>query len=380
MWSGFVVTLPWQMYLQYGDRQILETSYPSIKKWLRYLDVENKGGPIEGHKSYKILLPEWTFLGDWLAPRPLGMRGGGGGGGRRGNDPEELNRRRLINNCHYIYQLQLAAQMANLLGKPADAKTYTDRAEMLRRTLHSRYFKPETATYASGEQPYLAFPLLVGVVPPELRMPVAQRLDETIRVKDAGHINAGMHGTYFVLKYLLENNRNDLVYQMVTKKDHPGWGYMLEQGATTGWESWEGGGSRIHDTLISIGSWFVQGVGGIRADEKSPGFRHFYVQPAPVGDLTFARSSYRSPYGLITSNWRMENGTFHLDVTVPPGSTATVRVPSRRIGSVRLLADVREGGQPVAKSQGVKSLGFQHGKAAYHVPSGSFTFTAMLPQ
>jgi alpha-L-rhamnosidase len=181
-----------------------------------------------------------------------------------------------------------------------------------------------------------------------------------------------MHGTYFVLKYLLDNNHNELVYQMVTKKDHPGWGYMLEQGATTGWESWEGGGSRIHDTLISVGSWFVQGVGGIRADEKSPGFRHFYVQPAPVGDLTFARSSYRSPYGLITSNWRIEGETFYLDVAVPPGSTATVLLPTR------VMSSVTEGGQLAATSEDVKFLGMQGSKAAFQVPSGSFAFSAKL--
>ena len=141
-----------------------------------------------------------------------------------------------------------------------------------------------------------------------------------------------MHGTYFVMKYLMEADRNDLVFEMTNKKDYPGWGYMLANGATTSWEGWTGQ-SHIHDTLISIGAWFTEGVAGIRSDGKSPGFKHFLVKPAVVGDLTFAKAKYRSIHGEIVSDWRIENGTFKLSVTVPPGTTATVVVPGE--GPVR---------------------------------------------
>jgi alpha-L-rhamnosidase len=110
---------------------------------------------------------------------------------------------------------------------------------------------------------------------------------------------------------------------------------MLANGATTSWEGWTGQ-SHIHDTLISIGAWFIEGVGGIRADERAPGFEHFFVRPAVVGDLTSARASYRSIRGDIVSDWRIENGFFHLRVTVPPGTTATVVVPGE--GPVRTVA------------------------------------------
>ena len=87
---------------------------------------------------------------------------------------------------------------------------------------------------------------------------------------------------------------------------------MLANGATTAWEGWTGQ-SHIHDTLISIGAWFIQGMGGIRADEKAPGFKHFFVKPAVVGDLTSARASYRSIRGEIVSDWRIENGQVTLE-------------------------------------------------------------------
>jgi alpha-L-rhamnosidase len=240
-------------------------------------------------------------------------------------------------------------------------------ATALKRALHERFFDAAKRSYVGGQQPYLAFPLLVGVVPPELRQPVLRNLEETILVKNGGHIDAGMHGTYFLLKFLMEEDRNDLIYAMASKTDYPSWGNMLAQGATTIWEDWSGG-SHIHDTLISIGSWYIQGIGGIRIDEKSPGFRHFLIKPAVVGDLTFARTRYKSPYGPIVSNWRIENGMLHMDVTVPPGTTATVYVPAST------PAAVTEGGRPVAQAAGVRSAGVENGKALFAVGSGQYAF------
>jgi alpha-L-rhamnosidase len=363
MWSGFVVTMPWQLYLQYGDRRILTTCYPMMQKWLAYLQSEAGEKLLESHRSYLMRLPQWTFLGDWLAPRPAGEV-------RRGRTPADPRAVQLINNCHYVYQLQLAARIARILGRPEDSAGYETRAATMRRLLHERFFDADKQGYATGEQPCLAFPLLLQVPPPELRGAVMRNLQETIHVRDHGHINAGMHGTYFLLKYLLEADRNDLIYEMVNQRDYPGWGYMLAQGATTSWESWSGGSSHIHDTLISIGSWFVQGIGGIRGDESAPGFRHFEVRPAPVGDLIFARNRYQSLHGLIVSDWRITKGVLRLYVTVPVGTTATVYVPTTDATAVT------ENGRPPASSPGVKPLPAEQGKAVYRLISGRYAFAA----
>jgi hypothetical protein len=362
MWSGFVVTMPWQVYLNYGDKGILETNYPMIQKWLAFADSKTKNHILEPYVSIGIHMPEWNYLGDWVAPRR-------GAGGDISRDPVSS---RFINNAHYLYTLQLAAKIAAILGKPDDAAMYAERAATLRRTLHERYFVAPNS-YATGEQPYLALALLLGIVPQELRAGVAKNLEETILVKNGGHFDAGMHGTYFLLKELMEEDRNDLTYQMASKKDFPSWGNMLEQGATTSWESWSGG-SHIHDTLISIGAWFIEGIGGIRLDEKVPGFRHFFLKPTPVGDLTFARTSYRSAHGTIVSNWRIENGALHMDATVPPGTSATLYLPAG------VPAAVTESGRPAAQAAGVQFSGVEKGKAVFELASGSYQFVAPLSQ
>lgn len=348
MWSGFVVTLPWHIYLQTGDKRALEDNYEMIRKWLAFADSKTKDGLIEHYVSVGISMPQWNYLGDWVSPRRPGQ--------------PDIARHpvaaRFINNVHLLYTLQIASRIAALLGKADDAKLYSTRAGTLSAKLHEGFFNAADNTYATGQQPYLAFPLLTGVTPASLRPAVLKRLEETIRVKDAGHIDAGMHGTYFLLKLLMEEDRNDLIHEFTSKTTFPSWGHMLEQGATTFWESWSGQ-SRIHDTLISIGAWFIQGIGGIRLDENSPGFSHFHLQPAVVGDLKFARASYRSMHGEIVSNWRIENGQFAYEATVPAGTTATLLLPA---------APVK------AAPAGAKFLRVEKGRALYELAPGSYRF------
>jgi hypothetical protein len=320
MWGGFVVTLPWQMYVQYGDTRVLETNYPMIQKWLGYLASETQDNLLLTHTSHAIS-DNWNFLGDWLTPR----------GSLRGTVPPV----QALNTTHYLYQLQLASKIASVLGKKTDAAAYDAKATAVSAAIHGRFYSAGEYSYTNGDTLQLAFPLLTGVVPPDLRDGVRKRLVNTILVQNQGHLDTGMHGTYFVTKYLMETDRNDLIYEMASKTGYPGWGYMLANGATTAWEGWTGQ-SHIHDTLISIGAWFIEGIGGIRADETAPGFRHFLVKPAIVGDLSFAKASYRSIRGDISSDWRLENGIVKLTVTVPSGSTATVVVPGT--GSVRTTA------------------------------------------
>jgi alpha-L-rhamnosidase len=346
MWGGMVVTLPWQMYLQYGDRRVLETNYPMMRKWLDYLHSETTDNILLDHKSHAMSMQTWNFLGDWLTPK----------GSLRGALPPV----QAINTVHYLYQLQLASKIARVLGNTADAAEHEQRAAAVARAIHQRFYNPADHTYTNGDSMQEAFPLLTGLVPPELRPAVMAKLDHVIRVQNGGHLDTGMHGTYFVMKQLMEAGRDDLIYEMTNKKDYPGWGYMLANGATTAWEGWTGQ-SHIHDTLISIGAWFYEGLGGIRADEQSPGFRHFFVKPAVVGDLTFAKAKYHSLRGEIISDWRIEKGTLKLAVTVPPGTTATVIVPGK--GPIR------------AKAKPSKSATSQR---SFTVPPGTHTFETLL--
>ena len=315
MWGGMVVTLPWHMYLHYGDRRVLEENYPMIQGWLNYLDSETTDGVLLDHTTPAMGMQQWNFLGDWLTPK----------GNIRGTS-EDPTPAQAVNTVHYVYQLQLAARIAATLGRDSDAARFKARSEEIGRAVNKRFYNAQDHSYTNGDTVQEAFPLLTRIVPDGQREAVMRTLVDRIVNENGGHLDTGMHGTYFVMKYLIEADRDDLLYGMVNTREYPGWGYMLENEATTAWEGWTGQ-SHIHDTLISIGAWFTQSLAGIRTDDETPGFRRFVVKPAPVGDLEFVRGSYRSIHGDIVSDWQIRDGVFRLNVTVPPGTTATVIVP-----------------------------------------------------
>jgi alpha-L-rhamnosidase len=215
-------------------------------------------------------------------------------------------------------------------------------------------------------------PLLFDIVPKALKGKVVKNLENDILITHDGHLNTGMHGTYFMLDYLTKSDRSDLIFTITNQKTYPGWGYMIENGATTIWEEWNGDNSQIHNTLISIGAWFIQGIGGIQVDEDAPGYKHFLIKPAFVGDLTFARTQFESMYGTIITDWRLKGGQILLNVTVPANTTATVYLPAIRSD------DVKESGQPAALSPDIDFLRMENNKAVYKIQSGRYAFTCPL--
>jgi hypothetical protein len=353
-WSGICVTLPWQVYLHYGDRRVLETCYPTMQRWLTFFTTHVKNHQLQPWGGV------WDFLGDWVPP------GVGQEPGKRVDDHSTL----FFNNCYYLDNIATAAKIADLLGKSEDAAAYRKEASEIAEATHKAFFHPESNSYANGTQLYEALPVLVGVTPPALQSAVIQQLEDQILVKKRGHVDTGIHGTYYLLKTLIGQNRNDLVFPMVNQKTYPGWGYMLERGATTIWEEWNGDNSWLHSSFISVGFWFIEGVAGIRLDSVQPGYQHCFIRPGIVGDLTSAKGEFLSPYGKIVSDWKLTKDELTLNVEVPANSSATVFVPTDD------PASVTESGRPVEQSPGVRAVQCADGATAYEVGSGRYTFRA----
>jgi alpha-L-rhamnosidase len=356
-WSGVCITLPWEVWLAYGDERILADCYPVMQRWLSFLETHCRDGILHryGHES-------WGFLGDWVPP---GRQQGVGG---RVDDRSTL----FFNNCYRHYVVARMAEIAEVLGKVDDAAAYRAQAEEIRRIVHEEFFDPETASYANGEQPYLAFPLLAGLTPPEHVDAVMNRLERVILDEKGGHVDSGIHGTYFLLKWLTEAQRNDLVHEMVSQETYPSWGHMLEEGATTIWEQWDGLNSRCHSSFLSVGAWFIEGIAGIRADPEHPGFEHFTIRPALVGDLEWARASYESIRGPIASAFQRDGSKVTVSVEVPPNTRATVFVPADDPSTVT------ESDVPAAEATGVRFLRHEDGRAIYEVRSGFYSFASTV--
>ncbi len=357
-WGAMSIMVPWKTYLFYNDQRLLETGYPYMKKYLEYLGEYSIDGVL------KDIFPgeRWPNLGDWVPPG-------------RGMDKSEWvddHSRRFFNNCFRAHLLQIMMKIGAILGETEDVKAFGKELEIARHAVHEKWFNPQDTTYANGEQPYLIFPLKTGITPEELVDAVFEKYLHEMLVKDNGHLNTGMIGTQITFDYLLENNRNDLIDNMVNKRTYPGWGYMIEQGATTAWEQWNGFYSQIHSCFPYIGGWFYRGLAGIQWDTENPGFRNIILRPALVESVDWVNGSYASSYGEIVSNWKLEDGSFTWDITVPVNSTATAYIPARDLKSIR------ENNKSISKSKGVTFSGIEDERVVLSLESGNYRFVSYL--
>ncbi|NIM97052.1 MAG: family 78 glycoside hydrolase catalytic domain [candidate division Zixibacteria bacterium] len=354
-WSGICVTLPWYVYRHYGDIRILEENFETIERWLAFLETKSKNNMLVRWGG------EWDFLGDWLWPGAQGVNG----------DTRETL---FFNNCYWIYNLQTSARIAGALGKKDVAARYRSRAAVIARAVHKEFFNPQVNGYVNNLQAYLAIALLVGLPPEEIRPAVWKRFEDEILIHRKGHFWGGITGGYFVVKNLLEFDRPDLLFEMATKKDYPGWGDMLQRGATTLWEAWDGSNSRLHSSYLHIGAWFIEGLGGIKPDPDSPGYKHFLIKPGVLRNqpLDWVKARLESPYGTIRSEWRILNGKLKLMVSVPLNTTATLYLPTKDPKSIK------EGNVPIAQANGIKHLRDTTELSVLEIQPGHYNFEAAL--
>jgi hypothetical protein len=173
---------------------------------------------------------------------------------------------------------------------------------------------------------------------------------------------------------LADGDRSDVVFDIHSQTNQPGYGYILNQGATSLTEAWDAGtrSSQNHFMLGHITEWFYHDVAGIQPDPTAPGFERIVIRPTPVGDLTWAQASYESVRGKIRSEWRVEDGRFQLSVHVPPNTTASVLVP----GTDALLIEPTPGSPGAAT---VQRMGTETGRTPFIVGSGDYRFEAPWP-
>ena len=268
-----------------------------------------------------------------------------------------------------------AVRIAKALGKQDDAERYARLAQSIREAFNRRFLQPGTGKYDTGSQACQSFALFMGLVPDAEREKALQVLVDDVLITHKGHLTTGIFGTKYLLDVLTSHGRADVAYTIVNQRDFPGWGHMLENGATTLWEHWafsDNTYSHNHPMFGSVSEWFIKGVAGIQPDPDAVGFDRVIIRPNPVGDLTEAAGSYQSIRGKIECTWRKRGGKLAMFILIPPNASATVHVPAAR------AADVTDGRGPASTSPGVKFLRMEKGAAIYQVGSGNYAFEAPI--
>lgn len=309
-WCGFIITATWETYLNYGDKLLLQDYYPHMQKWLGF--VENN--MVDG------LLKKWPdtdyrgwYLGDWASPD--------------GVDQTAEASVDVVTNSFVTVCYDCMEEIAKVLGEEFDVGLYSRKRDLLKSKIHRSFFDSSKNSYATGSQIDLAYPLLANIVPDTLKERVINTLENVIINKHNGHFACGLVGIPVFTEWAIENQAADLMYSMLKKKDYPGYLYMIDKGATTTWEHWNGNRSRIHNCYNGIGSWFYQALGGIRLAENVPAYQKVIIEPQIPEGITWAKTSKETPYGKLNVNWEIIEGTMAIELEIPVGVEAKFVIP-----------------------------------------------------
>jgi alpha-L-rhamnosidase len=338
-WQVAFPFLQQKLYQYCGDRRLIEQQYEATRRLVNLVQSKATGHILD------------SCIGD-----------------HESLDPKATA---LTSTAFYYHCTKMAAQFARVLGRGEDERSYEDLAGQIKAAFIARFFKPGTGQFDIGTQACQAFALHYDLMPADQRRKAMDVLVEQVSAKHKGHVATGIFGTKLMFDALSQSGRADVAYQIASQESFPGWGHMLKGGATTLWEAWafsDNTYSHNHPMFGSISGWMYQAIGGIRPAEDAVGFDRIIIRPSVVGDLTWAKTQYRSVRGMVRSEWRLKGGRLQLHVVVPVGATAVVYVPTADPGKVR------ESGRLASQSPGVEYRGMENGAAMYRVEAGNYTF------
>lgn len=348
-WGSAYVIIPWYMYQWYGDTQLLTTHYNDMKSYVEYLKSKSQNNMVS------------HGLGDWFDLGP----------GKPGES--QLTSKGVTATAIYYYDVTIMEQIAKLLGKNEDAGKFALQAAAIRTSFNSTYYHAG-GYYDRNSQTANAMALYMGLVEPQNKQKVLDHLIADIRGRNNG-ITAGDIGFRYVLRVLEDNNCSDVVFDMNSRYDVPGYGFQLAKGATALTESWPAleNVSNNHLMLGHLLEWFYSGAAGIRQKTSSQAFKEIIIHPEMVGDLTQVRAHHDTPYGTIRSEWNKTDNQIDLLIEIPVNTTAEVALPTKA-GSV-----ITESGINITKNPEVKILRSDNNRTWIAVGSGVWRFRVHAP-
>ncbi len=357
-WADVSTIIPWEMYVVYGDKRILENQYSSMKAWVGYMQSQ----------SVNDLWNKGDHFGDWLFYTMADDNDG----------RAAITNKNLIAQCFYAYSTQLLINAAKELGKADDVATYTTLLQKIKTAFLKEYTTPNGATMSNTQTSYV-LALQFDLFPEELRQQAADRLVNNIR-QYGNHLTTGFLGTPYLCHVLSRYGYTDVAYTLLLQKNYPSWLYPVTKGATTIWERWDGirtngdfqaitMNSFNHYAYGAIGDWMYRVMVGLDTEKDGVGYKKIRIQPHIGGKFTYASATYETQYGTLSSGWKIQDGKLILHALVPANTTATIYIPATAV------TDVLENGQPLLLVKDIRVVGKEKEYVVLKVGSGKYEFS-----
>lgn len=312
-WADVGTIIPWNMYLAYGDTAILRNQYQSMRAWVEFMRSQSK----------EDLWNKGFHFGDWLFYRPFDDNDG----------KSAVTDKYLIAQCFYAHSTQLLINTAKVLGNADDVKTYTTLLENIKAAFLKEYVTGSGRLVSSTQTAYV-LALQFDMLPESMRAAAADRLEENI-TSYGNHLTTGFLGTPYLCHVLSRFGKTTKAFELLLQESYPSWLYPVKMGATTIWERWNGirtdgsfepasMNSFNHYAYGAIGDWMYRVVAGIDTYEDGPGYKHIKIEPHIGNGLTHAQAALETPYGKVSSSWKIGGDITTYEIEIPANTKATV--------------------------------------------------------
>jgi alpha-L-rhamnosidase len=358
-WPAAYISIADMLYEQFGDKKAIELHYPSMKKWLEYMQAKYM-------KDYIMTKDQY---GDWcMPPENLNIIWS--------KDPLRITDGEILSTSFFYRLLHTMSKFAEISQNNADKKAFLDLAEKVKTAYNAKFFDKSKAQYGNNTVTANIISLMQGLVPEGYEQKVFENLSSRIEGEFNSHVSVGLIGIQFLMRGLTAYNRPDLAYKIATNRTYPSWGYMIDNGATTIWELWNGNtadpamNSGNHVMLLGdLISWYYENLAGIKSDKKEVGFKKIIMKPVfPIG-LNYAKASHLSPYGLIKSEWKKTDNKLEWNVTIPTNTTAEITLPANQLSKIFC------NGKLITKIKSLTKISENSGSYAFLIPSGEYRFS-----
>lgn len=357
-WADAATIIPWDMYLAYGDRKVLEDQYESMKAWVGYME----------RNSVDNLWNKGFHFGDWLFYRPFDDNDG----------RSAVTDKYLIAQCFFAHSTELIVKAAKVLGRAEDVIKYQALLKNIKDAFLKEYVTP-SGRLVSGTQTAYVLALHFDMLPESMRAKAAETLANNIKSYN-NHLTTGFLGTPYLCHVLSRFGYTDLAYTLLLQESYPSWLYPVKMGATTIWERWDGikpdssfqtpgMNSFNHYAYGAIGDWMYRVVAGLETDEEKTGYKKIIIRPHVSEKLGHAAATLQTYYGKLHSGWKLDNGILTIDIIIPANTTATVFIPATDVSLIS------ESGQQISNRRDINVAGSENGSVKLQLGSGSYEFT-----
>ena len=328
VWGATYPLTAWYLYRHTGDETIYAEYYEPICKWADHLWSEAKDNLVSG------------IWADHASPT-LNKNG------RMGSLYMAKKQREVLGTAYYILTENILSEMALVLDKRKEAEQHRDRSAKAQESLNAKYFDAAKSLYIVeanrvGHDPLQTVnlvPIQMGIEPVGAHDSILKNVYSNIRETHDNHLMTGIVGTKALVKVLVREGKGDLLYDVVTNSSYPGWGYWLEQGATTHWQYWSGISSdHNHAMMGSVEEFFMHGIAGIIPPTErgtEPGWKRVRITPLILEKLSWAEGKVPTPHGVISSRWEKNNSGVLITITLPDSVSGVLELSDSLKGELK---------------------------------------------